>query len=296
MTTQLIGPLRKRGNFIGPTGAPAGFITILDKLSASSAAAFSTRLLRSAYTGKCMNVRRSSDNAAQDIGFVNGVLDTSALLAFVGANNGFVTTWYDQSGNGNNAIQSTAVNQPQIVVSGAIKTINSFPSIQFANGSNAAWFTNSGSYSVFTTATTVSSVIQANGNGFGNCIVQSSTNTPYPCATSPLATHIVFGSSTNYSSTTFSTSSGAVVTITSPSAFTGTQLTTTAYLNGALQGTNTDTCSAVVASNFRLGANTFPDAGNHQATDLVLFASVLSTIDRQTLERNQEAYYGISGV
>lgn len=278
-----------------PTSAAVA-TNILDSLSASSAAAFSTRKLRSAYAGKCMNVRRSSDNAAIDIGFVNNTLDTVALLAHVGAGDGFVTKWYDQSGNGNDAIQVVAVNQPTIVLSGVVKTINSFPSIQFANGSNAAWFINSGTYSVFTTATTISSVIQANGNGFPNCIVQSSTNTPYPCATSPLQTHITFGGGSNYSATTFSTSSGAIVTITSPSAFTGTQLTTTAYLNGTLQGTNVDTSAAVVATNFRLGANTFPDAGSHQATDLVLFASVLSTTDRQTLERNQEAYYGIAGV
>lgn len=33
------------------------------------------------------------------------------------ANSGFVTTWYDQSGNGRNAIQGTATNQPRIVCS-----------------------------------------------------------------------------------------------------------------------------------------------------------------------------------
>jgi hypothetical protein len=34
--------------------------------------------------------------------------------------NGFVTTWYDQSGNANNATQATAANQCQIVSSGAL--------------------------------------------------------------------------------------------------------------------------------------------------------------------------------
>ena len=61
----------------------ASFIFALDSLSASSAAAYSTRKLRSAYAGQCMNVRRSSDNATQDIGFVNNVLDTASLLTFV---------------------------------------------------------------------------------------------------------------------------------------------------------------------------------------------------------------------
>lgn len=76
-----------------------------------------------------MKVRRSSDNATQDIGFVGGVLDTASLLTFVGANNGFVTTWYDQSGNGNHATQATTANQPQIVVSGAVVLRNTKPAV-----------------------------------------------------------------------------------------------------------------------------------------------------------------------
>jgi hypothetical protein len=100
----------------------------------SAAAAYSVRLLRTAYAGSAIRVRRSSDNAEQDIGFSSGNLDTSSLLSFVGANNGFVTTWYDQSGNALNAIQTTAANQPQIVSSGTILTENSKPSVRF-NGS-----------------------------------------------------------------------------------------------------------------------------------------------------------------
>ena len=33
---------------------------------------------------------------------------------------GFVETWYDQSGNGNNALQDTAANQPKIVDAGSL--------------------------------------------------------------------------------------------------------------------------------------------------------------------------------
>jgi hypothetical protein len=44
------------------------------------------------------------------------------LLTFCGVGNGFVTTWYDQSGSANDATQSTAANQAQIVSSGAMIT------------------------------------------------------------------------------------------------------------------------------------------------------------------------------
>jgi hypothetical protein len=83
---------------------------------------FSMFKLRSAYAGSCLRVRRSSDNTEQDIGFVNNYLDTASLLTFVGANNGFVVTWYDQSGNTRDLSRATAVNQPQIVASGSLIT------------------------------------------------------------------------------------------------------------------------------------------------------------------------------
>jgi hypothetical protein len=84
--------------------------------------AYSLRRLRTAYTGNAIRVRRSSDNAEQDFGFVSNVLDTASLLTFCGAGNGFITTWYDQSGNANNATQATAASQAQIVSSGAVIT------------------------------------------------------------------------------------------------------------------------------------------------------------------------------
>jgi hypothetical protein len=83
--------------------------------------AYSLRKLRTAYTGAAIRVRRT-DLAEQDISFdSNGDLDTTALLSFVGTgvlNNGFITTWYDQSGNANNSTQATALSQAQIVLSG----------------------------------------------------------------------------------------------------------------------------------------------------------------------------------
>ena len=107
------------------------FVGLLD-LYPSAAAAYSVRKLRNAYTGSAIRVRRSSDNTEQNIGFdILGNLNTSALSTFCSGTNGFVTTWYDQSGNGNNAIQSTASNQPQIVSGGSIINVNSKSALYF---------------------------------------------------------------------------------------------------------------------------------------------------------------------
>jgi hypothetical protein len=111
------------------------FTGLLDAYS-GAAAAYSLRRLSSTYTGNLIRVRRSSDNAEQNIGYdANNVLDTASLLTFCGAGNGFVTTWYDQSGNANNATQTIALLQPQIVSSGAMITVNGKNSISF-DGSN----------------------------------------------------------------------------------------------------------------------------------------------------------------
>jgi len=99
----------------------------------NAAVAYSVRQLRVSYTGPAIRVRRSSDNVEQDIYFdVNGNLNTSALTSFCSGTNGFITTWYDQSGNARNATQTTAANQPQIVSSGSVlNNINGLPTIQF---------------------------------------------------------------------------------------------------------------------------------------------------------------------
>lgn len=95
-------------------------------------AAYSLRKLSTSYAGSSIRVRRSNDNAEQNIGFDgSGNLDTTALLTFVGSASGFVTTWYDQSGNSKNAIQTTATSQPNIVINGTLRTQGTRPSFYF---------------------------------------------------------------------------------------------------------------------------------------------------------------------
>ena len=113
----------------GAEGGVTG--TLLLDLYPGAAAAYSLRHLRTAYSGSAIQVRRSSDDSLQDIGFVDGNLDTASLLSFVGSGDGFVKIWYDQSGEGNDAAQGSASNQPKIVSSGVVITENSEPSVEF---------------------------------------------------------------------------------------------------------------------------------------------------------------------
>ena len=131
-----------------------------------AAAAYSLRQLTTTYTGSAIEVRRTNNDVA-DIGFTStGELDTAALLAFTGTgalDNGFVTKWYDQSGNVFDATQVFALAQPQIVSSGSVILENGKPAAQFDGTDdfmNATGFGTGAERSVFLT-------MRGNGNGSG---------------------------------------------------------------------------------------------------------------------------------
>ena len=105
---------------------------LLDIYGTNLYAAYSLRKLRNGYTGDCVRVRRSSDNAEQDFGFVDDVVDMTSIITFCGVGNGFVTTWYDQSGLGKDVTQATAGNQPQIIASGVPYSVTGKYYLNFA--------------------------------------------------------------------------------------------------------------------------------------------------------------------
>ncbi len=104
-------------------------------------AAYSLSKLRGGYGGNAIKVRRSGDNAEDDFGFDGVGLDVSTLETWVsaggGTENGFVVTWYDQSGKGRNISQSNTSRQPRIVVGGDIEEdYNNNPTVNFLDGTS----------------------------------------------------------------------------------------------------------------------------------------------------------------
>lgn len=114
-----------------PSGAaPVVDTFLLDSFPGVAAAYYVNCLKYDHLDSAAIRVRRSSDNAEQDIGFTaQGYLDTASMKTFVGANSGYVVTWYDQSGNEKDATQATAANQPRIVLNGTIARMNGQPTI-----------------------------------------------------------------------------------------------------------------------------------------------------------------------
>jgi len=152
----------------GITPAPSSSY-LLDTYG-GAAAAYSLRKLSTSYSGSAIRVRRSSDNTEQNIGFDgSGNLDTTALTAFVGAgNNGFVTTWYDQSGNGRNVVQTNAAQQPQLITSGTINILNTKPALKF-NGNQYLLHNNTSVLNIQDCISTFSTAnFTSNGGFFGH--------------------------------------------------------------------------------------------------------------------------------
>lgn len=129
-----------------------------------AAAAYSLRNLagRAGKTANVVRVRRSSDNTEAD--FTAAQVSDGSLAAWVGAsNNGFVRTWYDQSGNGLDLAQTSTGNQPQLVNSGAVITQNSKPTISHA--ASARWLFKDTSYTTANHTTFQVSNITSSGRG-----------------------------------------------------------------------------------------------------------------------------------
>lgn len=108
-----------------------------------ASAAYSLRDI-GANGSRIVRVRRDTGGGAGDDDeedFSANQINSGALESFVGAgNNGFVVTWYDQSGNGNDATTDADTNEPLIVSSGSLitneagkPTIDFVPSADFFN-------------------------------------------------------------------------------------------------------------------------------------------------------------------
>ena len=273
-----MGSLMLMGNMgLYRNGATFGqqFIGVLDQLSTPSAAAYSLRKLRAAYNSPAIRVRRSSDSTEDNIGFTaTGELNTAALLAFVGVgNNGFVTTWYDQSGNGRNATKSAAEIQPQIVSNGVLITENGRAYIDFTG--NKGLGSNHNALLAFTAAvlksdTSVFSQYHAIFDGAagrrGGILEMNKTEfhvSVFPTAVSKNGTALA--------------QPFDLAPITTPFQVSIQNSGVGNVLNGRI-------------GNF----DNLPIGGAAKQSETIVFSAVLSTTNRQTLERNQGAYYSIT--
>jgi hypothetical protein len=268
---------------------------LLDQYS-GAAAAYSLRKLRTAYTGSAIRVRRSNDNTEQDIGFTSsGDLDTTSLKTFVGAgNSGFVTTWYDQSGNARNATQATAANQPRVVNAGTVERRTNLPSV-FFNGATyrlltSAFSYNDGNYTAFACSNQVDTTSR----------VMLSHDSSATGRRAPL--YIRFSGppqtvANTTGTTTFITDNGNSISVNQTYIFSAVKRSnnTEIYVNGNTNGATTLSANSVnFSQSLKIGSQFFNGTNHYNGYihEIILYGSDKST-DRTGIETNINSYYAI---
>lgn len=267
---------------------------ILDKVgnpSATPLVAFSLRQLSSAYTGKAIKVRRSSDNTPADIGFTSaGDLDTATLKAFVGSGTGYVSIWYDQSGNGYNATQNTAANQPTIMISGMINRDNGQPSV-YTSGTG---FLTYGPVSQLSGTTQVTRMeVTRSRDGSNLAITEGLGTYQLDLELFPAETWVQFETN-NVVAAAAVNNTATLMSINSVRNNGASQL----YVNTALLGSVSSPImvfSAPVTGYIGVRFDyLLSNTGNPGAfSETILFNSVLSDADRQSINYNENWYYSL---
>ncbi|HEY4208666.1 MAG TPA: hypothetical protein VGM31_17690, partial [Puia sp.] len=274
---------------------------VLDLLSTSPTVAFSLRQLKSTAT-KAIQVRRSSDNTVTDIGFTaGGDLDQAALLAFAGASDGYIATWYDQTGNGHDALQATIAKQPMIVSGGSVMIQNGRPICDF-NGTSSTMAT---ANFPLTTPLSVFLVNRRTGTGtsttgFATMFDGSNNNTykiAYPNTSNPTSMGLSpqdWNAAASLQPVPQLNSNTLFMYSALCDATSGVQ-----YLNGGVQAHNFPGATNNL-NGIRLFRGTPLPADNElpagQLSEVIVFGSKVGDADRQLLECSQSSYYAIQVV
>ncbi len=213
-----------------------------------------------------------------------------------------VSQWQDQSGNGNNASQTTTANQPVF----ATNALNGLPAISFTSAS-AQWlklssgFSNFSGASIFivtkpsTSFTTGARFLDfGNGNPSDNIILQETTT---GTGSTGGAGFYVYNTTT-----TSSVTSATALTLNSyqmlEAIHTGIGLTATLYTNGIQdnQGAINNINNLTRTGNYIGKANNAGSYLQGQIAEILVFNNTLSSSQRQAVEAYFHSKYGIASM
>jgi hypothetical protein len=212
----------------------------------------------------------------------------------------YVTTWYDQSGNGLNATQTTAGNQPRIVNARVVDVDASGKPTLYFDGSDDVLSNSSVSISNL-----CNTFIVAKSNAVDNeariaCSLTDETgdtNNFRLLGYNPVTPRLSFCQRANEVQlvTSDTSISGSVIAAAKRSATNYQE----SYVNGVSKGTNTNVTTTYAASRINIGntraTSAYPNTGawNGNISEVII-TTPLSDSQRQKLERNQGKYYGIN--
>ncbi len=270
------------GNFGTPTSGLLSTYT-------GAAAAYSVRQLANT-AALCMRVRRDNDDAEQDFGFdANGDLDTSAIATFVGSgNNGYVSKWYDQSGNQNDAAQTTNGDQPQIYNGSAVITENGKPAVDFTRTSGRIGpFMSTSSY-IVEMSQNDATVFTVYKKDAGNYVLTEGDSI------SPVSSQFImpFSNSVVWVN---STTIGAVTLGQQLNSWVYNGSTVAAYVDGSVSGTATSvTVNAEVRNKTFIGTRSdTEDKFDGRIQEIITYKSAQSSTNRSGIETDINDYFSI---
>lgn len=281
-----------------------GTVYLLDETGLGSAAfaLSASRLLRDAYTGPSMRVRRSSDNAEADVGFSSGSVSLSSpvsnlsggsgstLSDWSGSDSVFCKILYDQSGNGRDFEMTTTANQPRLVNGGTLEVQGTRACLYF-DGSNDYLAINSSDASAVesimnadTSAALVVNTLGGVGMVFGK---RSGSNAR------------CFAVLTGWSSTQWTYTLENVNVWTTGISDTGHKIigfhrsgtSVSARANGSLSSSFTVSSGSSSGLTYEINSATSPEQMRFQ--ELVIWPSALSATPIGTLESNQNSHYSV---
>jgi len=274
-----------------PGGIPA---YLLDSIATAPAAAFGFRLLRAAYAGSpIVKLRRDSDNAENDFTNVSGGedLNVTAISTWLSGATPYIVTLYDQE-NGNDATQATAAKQPLFVASGQNgKPVGRFDGVNdyFVYTANITGASTMIAACVWTGTKAVNFYPQVIGKG-------EPSSTLYNAIWASLNNSDNWGTYINSSKLSSYSLATWRIAVSISDGNTGNPSVNSLITNGNIESvSDTARYGGDGSSYTRIGAVSNGVTGQFKGdiAELIVYASALSTADRQTLESNINAYWSI---
>jgi hypothetical protein len=208
-------------------------------------------------------------------------LDTVSLKSFVGTASGYVTIWYDQSGNGKNITQATNSLQPELVAGGVINREQSKPFIRFW-GVVASSYNSLNLSTAMTTVGHESAVIRFATGGYGFILSHTGAYRWHSTPGSNMIDAVNASTSVKNGSGWYNANSTAPTSIPWPSTL-------------GLVELEPQTPSSLTEwdnlGNDRSCCHYFTGGGGY--SELILFSSAMAATDRQNMETNQKNYFSI---
>ena len=266
---------------------------ILDQRRTNISFAFSMRVIESDYNGPIIRLRRAGDNAQRDFSWGDDdIVDVTAINTWRNGANVYVYTWYDQSGLGRNAVQTTQNRQPRFYPNTTMPYFqgdgsNDHLTVDTPNGIQDV--TNNGNQGTVLTvmkATTKSQHsfgVLTGGNRWSTHINWSNNNVyfdPGICCNNPR----FFANTSNVNNwilyTFIKTNSNAIARANSIEKFNGTH--------------TTGRCTRT--EDFAIGWATGNESGGHATTsftEMIMYKTDIIASEYQEIEENVMTFWGI---